>query len=298
MDLSDTEEEQKYIKYEQQVGEKEEEHKLESKPRGNLFLVYAIVWNRLDVIDVATGEVITKRLTGEAMPVDSPYQGNRKELYYSFCGLEISQDSSLIASSGWLSHPVGVVAWWSLKDWLDGDLYLSECPSYWHDISSAWYGKISIMCLFFCATQTIIFLFLLATQQHTPHYYSHQPEYYHHYCRGMPLCWAGHRLVHWGVGLDGQHLMRAIAIYDVDTKEQREIGEVPRGPMWYDNGILFVISALNRSLSAWDIDTEEFLVDSSDANALTYHPSSQVFLAVNNDEDAFQLVSFTNTTRN
>lgn len=47
-------------------------------------------------------------------------------LDYFQCGLSVSPNCSWLAGNGWVWHPVGVVATWSLKKWLESNVWESE----------------------------------------------------------------------------------------------------------------------------------------------------------------------------
>ena len=86
-------------------------------------LVHATAWNRLDVSDLASGFLLTKRGPtsygdGETKP--------KHYLDYFHGGLAVSPASARIAEDGWVWHPVGVTASWSLDAWLGGNVWESE----------------------------------------------------------------------------------------------------------------------------------------------------------------------------
>lgn len=90
---------------------------------GRMLLVHATAWNRLDVSDPATGELLTPReptayKTGEDRP--SHY------LDYFHSALAISPRGEWIADSGWIWHPVGLIAIWNLRRWLTENVWESE----------------------------------------------------------------------------------------------------------------------------------------------------------------------------
>ena len=90
---------------------------------GRTLLVHAPDWNRLDVVDARTGELLTPRgptsyTRDEARP---PHY-----LDYFHCRLDASPDGRWIADSGWVWHPVGIVATWSVDAWLGGNVWESE----------------------------------------------------------------------------------------------------------------------------------------------------------------------------
>jgi len=90
---------------------------------GRTLLVHAPAWNRLDVVDARTGELLTPRgptayARGEERPAHY--------LDYFHCGLLVSPDGAWIADNGWVWHPWGVVHAWSVERWLGENVWESE----------------------------------------------------------------------------------------------------------------------------------------------------------------------------
>ncbi len=89
---------------------------------GRTLVIHPPAWNRLDVSDAATGELLTPR-------GPTSYQDNVAPphyLDYFHCGLTVSPDQQYIVDNGWVWHPVGVVATWSLERWLGENVWESE----------------------------------------------------------------------------------------------------------------------------------------------------------------------------
>jgi hypothetical protein len=80
---------------------------------GHDLLVHAVDWNRLEISDSQNGELLTPR---DAMK----YETERPEHYldYFHGALYISPDGKHVVDDGWVWHPIGSVAVWSLEDWL------------------------------------------------------------------------------------------------------------------------------------------------------------------------------------
>lgn len=85
-------------------------------------LAHATAWNRLDISDPATGQLLTPRDTACREGGERPPH----YLDYFHCGLTVSPDGAFIADGGWVWHPEGVVAAWDLRRWLDDHPYESE----------------------------------------------------------------------------------------------------------------------------------------------------------------------------
>ena len=85
---------------------------------GRQMVVWAPTWNRLDIVDARTGEVLTPR--------QSPANDRSHYLDYFHAGIVVSPDGRWIADNGWVWHPVGVVVTWSIDRWLHDNVWESE----------------------------------------------------------------------------------------------------------------------------------------------------------------------------
>ena len=90
---------------------------------GRTLLVHATAWNRLDVSDPRTGKLLTERgptfyQTGQSEPAHY--------LDYFHAGLMASPNGEWIADNGWIWHPVGAVRIWSLRKWVEENVWESE----------------------------------------------------------------------------------------------------------------------------------------------------------------------------
>jgi predicted NAD-dependent protein-ADP-ribosyltransferase YbiA (DUF1768 family) len=87
-----------------------------------LYLAHATAWNRLDVSDPATGEILTARLI-------APYEKDTRPphyLDYFHADLIPSPDGERVIDNGWVWHPSGCVRAFSLRRWVEENLYESE----------------------------------------------------------------------------------------------------------------------------------------------------------------------------
>ncbi|MCP3102317.1 hypothetical protein LZ198_25940 [Myxococcus sp. K15C18031901] len=89
---------------------------------GRARIVHATQWNRLDVSDPATGELLTPR--GDA--VDNEDGPAEHSLDYFHCGLTVSPDGEWLLDDGWVWHPVGIPTTLSLRRWLRENVWESE----------------------------------------------------------------------------------------------------------------------------------------------------------------------------
>jgi hypothetical protein len=90
---------------------------------GRTLLIHTTDWNRLDITDPRTGELLTQR-----EPTSYKKGEPRPEHYldYFHGSLYSSPDGTWIADDGWIWAPYGVVQAWSLTRWLTENLWESE----------------------------------------------------------------------------------------------------------------------------------------------------------------------------
>jgi hypothetical protein len=94
-----------------------------AQDRDRTVLVHRTEWNRLDVSDPGTGELLTAR--GIA-PAESGKPRPPHYLDYFHGGLLVSPGGRHIADDGWVWSPIGTVTAWNLTAWLDGNPFESE----------------------------------------------------------------------------------------------------------------------------------------------------------------------------
>jgi hypothetical protein len=89
---------------------------------GELLLVHATSWNRVDLSDPGTGAMLTPR------QFENPGAGQlpEHEQDYFYGALYPSPDGQLIASDGWVWAPVGVTWVWDARRWRHGYAYEPE----------------------------------------------------------------------------------------------------------------------------------------------------------------------------
>jgi hypothetical protein len=91
--------------------------------KGRVVAIPRTAWNRLDISDSSTGGLLTAR---------SPTSYQRGEdrpahyLDYFHGALHISPNSVRIVDDGWVWHPVGIPATWSLEQWASDNVWESE----------------------------------------------------------------------------------------------------------------------------------------------------------------------------
>lgn len=87
-------------------------------------LVHATAWNRLDLSDPATGQLLTPRDTTWRRKQGEPRTAH--ELDYFHCGLTVSPDGEWLVDDGWVWTPVGVLRSFNLRRWARENVWESE----------------------------------------------------------------------------------------------------------------------------------------------------------------------------
>ncbi len=87
-------------------------------------MVHATDWNRLDISDPDTGEVLTQR-DPKKRPEEA-WRFNRNNATEFSGQLIVSPNQQWIVDSGWVWHPVGVVSRWDLQHWLHKNVWESD----------------------------------------------------------------------------------------------------------------------------------------------------------------------------
>ncbi|MFG2043858.1 hypothetical protein [Dactylosporangium sp. NPDC048998] len=90
---------------------------------GQIVVIHRTEWNRLDASIAATGQSLTDRsptFHGQDEPRPEHY------LDYFHGALYLSPDGQRILDDGWIWHPVGFPAVWSVERWLTDNVWESE----------------------------------------------------------------------------------------------------------------------------------------------------------------------------
>jgi hypothetical protein len=94
-----------------------------AEAQGRVVAIHRTDWNRLDVSDPSTGELLTDRdPTGGRQGQELP----ERYLDYFHGALYVSPDGAYIADDGWFWHPSGIPSVWSLNRWLFDNVWESE----------------------------------------------------------------------------------------------------------------------------------------------------------------------------
>ncbi len=91
--------------------------------QGRPLLVHAATWNRLDISDPWTGELLTPR-TSPSYKDGEPEHEHYLDYFHG--RLRVSPNQERIAEDGWVWHPMGFVVTWSLNRWIDQNRWESE----------------------------------------------------------------------------------------------------------------------------------------------------------------------------
>lgn len=91
---------------------------------GRTLVVSATDWNRLDVIDPATGRILSARIPNPDKKDD--YGRPEHDLDYYHAQLIVSPDDQWIVDNGWVWHPYGIIRSWNLQTWTNQNAWESE----------------------------------------------------------------------------------------------------------------------------------------------------------------------------
>src|SRR5215813_9945391 len=94
-----------------------------AEAHGRVVAIHRTDWNRIDVSDPSTGELLTDR-----GPTVRRQVQERPDHYldYFHGALYVSPRGAYIADDGWVWHPVGVPSVWSIDHWLSENVWESE----------------------------------------------------------------------------------------------------------------------------------------------------------------------------
>jgi hypothetical protein len=234
---------------------------------GQTLLIHGTAWNRLDVSDPKTGEVLTGRVS-PAYVSGKP----RPEHYldYFHCCLTISPDQEWVVDNGWVWQPTGEVVIWNLRRWMQENVWESEDgPSrkvlcwreYYWDGPLCWVGG-----------QT------LAVWG-----YGDDDE------RLLPAAWlfdvVTGKEVRWFAGpLDEPHQEASLPSYQGENASY--FRHRRQGFLAFDT-YLFACSAA-QGTSVWDVQTGERLLYDASLRPLRHHRGAHQFLTLLPD-GAFQI---------
>ncbi|HLL25130.1 MAG TPA: hypothetical protein VK427_23505, partial [Kofleriaceae bacterium] len=88
---------------------------------GHTYVAWAPTWNRLDIVEPWSGQLVTAR--------ESPSTDGAHYLDYFHCALSVSNDGRHILDTGWVWHPMGSSAVWSVERWFENVWEAEDGPS-------------------------------------------------------------------------------------------------------------------------------------------------------------------------
>lgn len=95
---------------------------------GKMHLIAASDWNRLDLYDPATGNLLSERGPTHYISKERP----PRCLDYFHGGLSVSPDHQHVVDNGWVWHPVGALRAWNLPAWLRNPWESEDGPTSWN----------------------------------------------------------------------------------------------------------------------------------------------------------------------
>ena len=102
---------------------------------GQLLLIHATEWNRLDFSDPHTGKLLSVRPTPM---VNRDHSRQPHYLDYFHCSLAVSPDAQWIVDAGWAWTPAGIPRAWSLPRWVTDNVWESEDGSSLKSLTQRW----------------------------------------------------------------------------------------------------------------------------------------------------------------
>jgi hypothetical protein len=112
--------------------------------QGRVVAIHRTAWNRLDVSDASSGQLLSERGPTSYQNGEQPPE---HYLDYFHGSLYMSPKGTRILDDGWVWHPVGIPVVWSVDQWLSGNVWESEdgetkrdvCAREWYwDRGMAW----------------------------------------------------------------------------------------------------------------------------------------------------------------
>ncbi|MEJ2613174.1 MAG: hypothetical protein P8179_24760 [Candidatus Thiodiazotropha sp.] len=216
------------------------------KHAGENLVVHATDWNRLDVTNLNTCQCLTKREFTEV----GDNNIFKKSVFTEWNGhLEISPNQQKIATIGWIWHPVGIAFSWSIKDWLE------------HNVWEADYGKSKRS---YCMWD----------------YFWDSPFFWYN---DNTLCiWGSSEFQDFG-----DTPIDSVAIFNAETEETIREFAGPTSDIFYFDQYLFSglpkKDGTENGISVWDIEKGALLHKQPDINPRMYHPGLREFIEISED---------------
>lgn len=94
--------------------------------KGQTLIIHGTEWNKLNISDPITGEMLTKRELAQAPKIAEGKFTCDHYLDYFHASILASENYEWVVDNGWVWHPVGEVVTWSIKRWLEDNIWESE----------------------------------------------------------------------------------------------------------------------------------------------------------------------------
>ncbi|MDB5053850.1 MAG: hypothetical protein JWM44_1900 [Bacilli bacterium] len=213
------------------------------------YLIHATDWNRLDITDPRTGEVITDRRS----PVYSIGKSEEHYMDYFHSNISVSPDHKWIVDNGWRWHPFGDFTTFSIDQWLT-NVWESEDGT---SKKSLWWGMDGWNnAIRWLDNSTVA---ILGKYE----YDFHDEE---------------------EIIMDAY--VDTVRIFNVESGKQIKCIDGPTGQLVFDE-LLYAYSE-DEGFSAWNIESEEMVLHVADFCPKLYHPSAKRFLTLLAD-NSFQI---------
>ncbi|WP_379134047.1 hypothetical protein [Paenibacillus sp. sgz500958] len=91
-----------------------------------ILLIHGTKWNRLDISNPITGELLTTRVDPEFHMIGNQPNCDEHYLDYFHGQLLVSPNNEWVVDNGWEWHPRGSVTAWNIKQWITNNCWESE----------------------------------------------------------------------------------------------------------------------------------------------------------------------------
>lgn len=214
---------------------------------GRTLVIHGTQWNRVDVSDPRTGQLLTTREIQWEQTLPSQRPAHHLEYFHG--RLLVSPRQEWVADDGWVWHPFGQPVVWNLQAWLHGNVWETEDgPSLKQLTHRDPWGQP----LCWCDDR-------------------------------MLAVWGyeeGGTLDSNGLGGYGEdpRLVPAVLLFNPVSGDEVRRFAGPRGMLFYD-GYLFSCSTMVGT-QIWDIETGERLHHDPVCRPTRYHPTAKTFLTL------------------
>lgn len=214
------------------------------------YLIHGTDWNRLDITNPRTGEIITGRIA----PVYENGNSGEHYLDYFHSNISVSPDQRWVIDNGWIWHPFGDFTALSIDNWLENEWESEDGASK----KSLWWGMDgwnNSICWLNDSTVAIL-------GKYEYDFYDEEQE------------------IIMDVYVD------TVRIFNVKSGKQINSIVGPIGELEYDK-LLYAYSK-KEGFSAWDIESGEKVFHEADFCPTLYHPDAKRFLTLLAD-NCFQI---------